>query len=426
MTQRAMRSLYVCYFNTEEPLVHTQVLPYLRALARAGVRMHLLTYEKRGAWQPAERARRRDLRRQLAADGIGWHALKYHKRPSLIATCADVLLGMLYAIWLVARYRLNVIHARAHVPGVIGLPLKIFLRRKLIFDLRGLMAEEYVDNGVWTADSAPFRLIKAAERALLRRADRIIVLTEKLKSILLASARPVVAAEKIFVIPCCVDLSRYESHGVARAVAQGGPLTLCYVGSATGRYMLSEMVEFFKALQSKRRGSRFLIITRSDQAQVARAFESRKVEPGSYQIVAAEPQAVPALLRQADLAISFVKPSVAVAGMSPTKIGEYLAAGLPVVSSPGGDLDRLFETESVGVIVRKFQPDDYEGALDQVFALFSRSDVREGCRQAAGRYCSLAGVGEPRYIAVYGSLTKPGATATDDQAVSAALPGEQL
>jgi glycosyltransferase involved in cell wall biosynthesis len=421
-----MRSLYVCYFNTEEPLVHTQVLPYLRGLARAGVRMHLLTYEKRSAWRSTERARRRGLQRQLIADGIHWHALKYHKRPSLIATCGDVLLGILYSIWLIARHRLNVIHARAHVPGVIGLPLKIFLRRKLIFDLRGLMAEEYVDNGVWSETSTPFRLVKAAERALLRRADRIIVLTEKLKSILLASTRPAVAAQKVFVIPCCVDLSRYESSRVERADDEADPLTLVYVGSATGRYMLGEMIEFFKALQSKRRGSRFLIITRAGHAQVAREFENRRVAPGSYTVVTAEPQAVPALLQQADVAISFVKPSFAVAGMSPTKIGEYLAAGLPVISSPGGDIDRWLEAETVGVIVHEFHPNVYEFAVDQALALFNRSDVGERCRQTAVRYCSLAGVGEPRYLAVYRSLNESGAIATDDKAVRAALPGGEL
>ena len=49
-----MGSIYICYFNTEEPLVHTQVLPYLRALAQDGIDMHLLTFEKRGAWRAGE------------------------------------------------------------------------------------------------------------------------------------------------------------------------------------------------------------------------------------------------------------------------------------------------------------------------------------------------------------------------------------
>jgi len=31
-----MRTLYLCYFGLREPLVQTQVLPYLRQLSRSG------------------------------------------------------------------------------------------------------------------------------------------------------------------------------------------------------------------------------------------------------------------------------------------------------------------------------------------------------------------------------------------------------
>jgi glycosyltransferase involved in cell wall biosynthesis len=244
-----MRSLYICYFNTEEPLVHTQVLPYLRAVAGAGVSVHLLTYEKKGRWHDGEPKRRRELKRQLANEGIHWHALKYHKRPSLLATAYDVLLGILYGLWLMLRYRLSVVHARAHVPGVMGLVLQGVLRRKLIFDLRGLMAEEYVDNGVWSAGSTPFRLVKAAERALLRRADRIVVLTEKLRDLLVESSAAGALAQKITVIPCCTDLSRYD--GSASEKKPTGALTLVYAGSVGERYLLGEMIEFFKVLRDQ-------------------------------------------------------------------------------------------------------------------------------------------------------------------------------
>src|SRR5436309_8158153 len=105
-------SLYICYFNTEEPLVHTQVLPYLRAIAATGVRIHLLTYEKRGQLSHGERERRRELKQRLAIDGIRWHALKYHKRPSLPATVFDVMVGILFSAWLLLRHRLTIIHAR--------------------------------------------------------------------------------------------------------------------------------------------------------------------------------------------------------------------------------------------------------------------------------------------------------------------------
>ena len=40
-----MRTLYLCYFGLREPLVQTQVLPYLRQLSRGGIDVGLLTFE---------------------------------------------------------------------------------------------------------------------------------------------------------------------------------------------------------------------------------------------------------------------------------------------------------------------------------------------------------------------------------------------
>src|SRR5262249_32099086 len=107
-------ALYICYFGSEQPLVHTQVLPYLRLIAASGVKVHLLTYE---TGEPGRRA-------AIEAGGIKRHTLKYHKRPSLIATGYDVLLGVLYSALLILRHRVDIIHARSHVAGVMGLALK--------------------------------------------------------------------------------------------------------------------------------------------------------------------------------------------------------------------------------------------------------------------------------------------------------------
>lgn len=374
--------------------------------------MHLLTYEKRGAWRRSERVRRHELRRRLAADGIHWHALKYHKRPSLLATGSDALLGTLYSIWLIVRHRINIVHARAHVPGVIGLPLKFFLRRKLIFDLRGLMAEEYIDNGAWVSGSLPVRLVKAAERTLLGQADRVIVLTERLKIELSDGPSAVVAADKVFVIPCCTNLAQYEPAGLAAKDLANGPITLVYVGSLMGRYMLPEMLGFFKVLRARRSGSRFLVLTQANKSEVERAFESQCVETDSYSIISAEPERVPALIRAGDFAISFVRPSVAVTGASPTKIGEYLAAGLPVVSTRGGDTDTILQSEDVGVVVDGFSVGDFERAADHMLAMLDQGNASERCRNVARTYYSLADVGEPRYLAVYRSL---GVSAGEDE-----------
>ena len=75
-----LRTLYLCYFGLREPLVQTQVLPYLRELVRAGVSVHLLTFEPGGnrAWTAGERE---EWRGRLESQGIQWRSLDYHKWP---------------------------------------------------------------------------------------------------------------------------------------------------------------------------------------------------------------------------------------------------------------------------------------------------------------------------------------------------------
>ncbi|MCV4656205.1 hypothetical protein OFM13_33230, partial [Escherichia coli] len=77
-------TLYICYFGVREPLVQTQVLPYLREIKKGGFEVSLLNFEPRRT--PADRAEFGQIRNRLAAEGIRWHWLGYHKRPSALAT----------------------------------------------------------------------------------------------------------------------------------------------------------------------------------------------------------------------------------------------------------------------------------------------------------------------------------------------------
>src|SRR5688572_26620654 len=90
------RTLYICYFGLREPLVQTQVLPYLRQLSAAGIKIHLLTFEPRlrESWKADELSNQREL---LTAEGIAWFYLPYHKRPSVPATLYDIVAGARYA-----------------------------------------------------------------------------------------------------------------------------------------------------------------------------------------------------------------------------------------------------------------------------------------------------------------------------------------
>jgi glycosyltransferase involved in cell wall biosynthesis len=397
---RRLSTLYLCYLSLDDPLVHTQVLAYLRGLAAAGHEIHLLTFET----GRLTRSRRAELRRTLADDGIHWYGLRYHKRPSLPATVLDVIAGALYATRIARRHNLDVLHARSHVPAAMAMIAQRLLGRRrpsLIFDIRGLMADEYVDAGRWRPRGVPFRITKWVERLALRHADGVVVLTERIRARLFGNEPP----PSVFVIPCCADLDALERASADRArirdeLGFGDEIVMAYVGKFGGWYMADRMAEFFAVSQKLSGELRFVILTQSDRAEIEREL-GRHGADGRYTIASAPPGLVGGYLAAADFGISFIAPAPSKASSSPTKIGEYLGAGLPVLSTAGvGDLDQLI-TPEVGVLVTTHSDDSYRRAWERIYELVRGGATSDRCRALARERLSLTGVGIPRYRALY-------------------------
>jgi glycosyltransferase involved in cell wall biosynthesis len=394
------RFLYLCYFGLREPLVQTQVLPYLRELARlGGLKPTLLTFEAdyRTAWTretlDAQRA-------QLESSGIRWLSLPYHKRPTLPATAYDIISGAWKAARLVRRDGIEVLHARAHVPLAMALLAQRLSACRLVFDIRGLMAEEYADAGVWKETSLPFRLIKWLERKGIRRADQIVVLTERMRAWLVEQR--LAEAEKIEVIPCCVDFQRFAEASDEKRAPTANRFEIVYAGSVTGLYMLEEMGRFFLSLRAEEPRAFLRILTKSSAEDAAALLKSVGLNESDFWVGAVPASDVPSFLRRARLGISFRKPTFSQIAASPTKIPEYLAAGLPVVSNAGiGDTDELLESEAVGVVVRDLNAQGYAQVALQALALAHEPGIEARCERVAHARFDLVKIGGARYRKVY-------------------------
>ena len=403
-------TLYLCYFGLREPLVQTQVLPYLRELAAGGVVVNLLTFEPdlEARWPPAALA---EARAGLEAEGVRWLCLPYHKRPSLPATAYDILAGARLAARLVRREGVQVLHARSHVPVAMAVLARALARCRVVFDVRGLLAEEYADAGVWRVGSLPYRAVKALERAGLRRADAVVVLTERMREWL--ARQGLAAGAKVEVIPCCVDLSLYAAAAGAGEEDEGGAggrFEVVYAGSVTGLYLLEEMARFFLALRERRPGAFFRVLTASPPAEAVERLRRAGLAEGEFSVGAVAPRDVPRALRRARLGVSFRKATFSQIAASPTKVPEYLAAGLPVVSNAGvGDTDELLARERVGVVVRELTPEGLARAAAEALALADEPGVSARCMGAARRNFDLSTVGGRRYRSVYRRLEEQSA-----------------
>src|SRR5947209_738153 len=157
------RSLYISYFGLDQPLVHTQVFPYLRELIKDGHEITLLTFESAASIQELRNGKEAQFKEDLASEGITWRWLKYHKRFSVLATAYDVLCGALFiGRELTSGSGPEILHARVHVSALMAALARRFSRRKpkLLFDIRGFMPEEYTDAGLWKNGGLLYRIAK--------------------------------------------------------------------------------------------------------------------------------------------------------------------------------------------------------------------------------------------------------------------------
>lgn len=398
-----MKTLYLCYFGLLEPLVQTQVLPYLRELHAGGIDIILLTFEPnlRRRWSPSSLAEQRS---RLQAEGIQWVCLPYHKQPSALVTLFDIAAGAWTAARLIRREGIGVLHARSHVPMAMALLAQRLVRCRLVFDFRGFLADEYVAAGRWTKHSAVFRAVKWVERVGLRRADQIVVLTQRMRRWLIE--QQLVRPDTIEVVPCCVDLSRFGNGLPAPRAPVSDRFEVVYAGSVTGLYLVEEMGRFFLALRRQKPDAFLRILTPESPTQACEVLERMGVSLSDCWIGAVRPEEIPDVLRRARLGLSFRRPSFAQIAASPTKIPEYLAVGVPVVCNAGvGDMDELLTRSRVGVVVRRLDDTAYADAAAEALALAEDPQVSARCLATAQEQFDLARIGGVRYRSLYERLS---------------------
>jgi glycosyltransferase involved in cell wall biosynthesis len=399
------RSLYVSHTGMSEPLGRSQVVPYLRGLSRAGWSIDVVAFEPAAAHEGEIEA----VRHELLADGIGYSFARRspsHALPVKLAEAAQAFARLLLAA---LRARPRIVHARSHLPAAVALALsRLVPGARLLFDCRGLLADEYVDAGHWRTGSLPFRLVKRTERLLFARADGVVTLTERLRDWLLEE-RLLGARVETAVIPCCVEMDRFDADEATRSRARarlsaGDRFVLAYSGSLNSWYCEEQMARLFAALR-RRRPSLFAVFTRSPSERLRAALRAAGVPDEDVRVEAASPVEMPERLAGADAAVSLILPCFSKMASSPTKVAEYLALGLPVALNRGvGDVDRLLQND-VTVDAGAMSEDELEAAAARLASpSLDAPSLRRRARELAQRELSVDEVGVARYRDLYERL----------------------
>lgn len=406
-----MNVLYLSYDGLTDGLGRSQVLPYIIGLRQLGHQFTIVSFEKQIPFE-LESA---NIQKLLDNKGICWIPLKYTSSPPVLSTIYDAYQLRKKVERLHSEKPFDIIHCRSYITSLVGLAMKRKHGVKFIFDMRAFYADERVDGKLWNLKNPVFKAVynyfKKKEIEFLSEADYSISLTSKGKDIIHGWKKIPNQPVDVEVIPCCADLNHFHPSQIDKSLQSDrktkfsindDDFVITYLGSIGTWYLLDEMLDFFKILLEKRPNSKFLFITTDKPETILNPAKGKGISADLIIISPAKREEVPTFLSLANVAIFFIQPVFSKSGSSPTKHGEMLGMGLPVIANSGvGDVDSIIEDTNSGILVKKFATEAYEKAVDQIDELLKIPT--KTLQAAAQKYYSLE-EGIKRYNAVYESI----------------------
>lgn len=381
--------LYISYDGMTDPLGQSQVLPYLSGLSKKGYEFTLLSFEKKDRYHSSALI----IEKLCSENNIRWEPQFFTSRPPLLSKVYDSYKMKKKVQELHNRYHFDFLHCRSYVAASAGLQLLKKENIPFLFDMRGFWVDERVDNGQWNLKNplfrAAYKLFKKKEKQYFNNAAHIISLTEKGKKEL--TDNYTVPAAKITVIPCCVDLDHFDYAGIDEAAREKikkqlgirkEEKVLSYLGSLGGWYLTDEMLDFFKVLQQSVPGTKFLFITKDKKETILQKAVDKGITPEAILVHPATRNEVPFFLSVSNWSIFFIKDAYSKKASSPTKQGEIMAMGIPVICNDIGDTGYIIESTQSGIVINDLEPAGFTKAIKQLdeISMLPKEKIRESAR----------------------------------------------
>lgn len=372
-----------------DPLGQSQVLPYMQGLSSNGFEIFLLSCEKEQAFAQNKAA----VEAMLKGYTIHWVPLQYTKKPPVLSTLWDIHQLKKAAKKIHAENGIDMVHTRPGIPALVGLWMKQTMGLKFLHDIREFYADSRVEGGMWNISNPLFKIIynyfKKKEAAQLACSDGIVCLTHAAQKIILADPT-YKKGTPLKVIPCSADLELFNAAAINVADKKrlqselkiaDEDFIISYLGSIGGWYLTKEMMQFCKLVADKIPTAKFLFISphlheviEAEAAKYGLAADKLIIKKGSR-------KEIPMLLSFSNYSLFFIKPCYSKLSSSPTKHGEIMAMGIPVITNSGvGDVKEIVEQYNGGFVVDDFTIVTFTTVIDQMLAgkSFDATEIRKG------------------------------------------------
>ncbi len=384
--------LFISYDGLTDPLGPSQIIPYLAGLTKYGYAFTILSCDKPHLYNN----KKKYVEELIKPYPIKWVSIPYHKNPPVLSSVFDFYKLKQKAKELHKKEKFDMVHTRPGLPALTGLWLKKKYGIKFLNDIRGFWADERVDGGMWNLKNPVYKKIysffKKKEYDCIAYADHNVCLTQNAKAEIQSWKNIPQESIDIEVIPCSADIQLFSPENVDATLKEhfkkelyieNDDFILSYLGSIGGWYLIDEMMEFFKSLSEKIPKAKFLFIAPHRREVIYNTAKKYNVPQEKIIFRSADHHEVPALLSLSNFSIFFIKPCYSKISSSPTKHGEIMAMGIPVITNSGvGDVEEVTNKYNSGYVIKSFTADEYDKVIDNILSgsSFNTREIINGAK----------------------------------------------
>ena len=230
--------------------------------------------------------------------------------------------------------------------------------------------------GLWKQNSIKSIIFRFFEKKIYNKSNVIVTLTTDAKEIILKGNK--VYKNNIFTIPTSVNLNKKNNFYRSEKI-----LTFTHLGAIGSRYDFNLYLKIMNEL-SKNNNILLSIINKNEHPYIKEQINKYNFNPKYISLKYIHPYNINDELKNTNFGIFFPVKGFYLNAYFPTKLGEFLTNGVPIITCKiNKHVDTLITENNVGIILDNKDNINYKQLNNKILNILNDINISLRCKKVA-------------------------------------------